>query len=375
LLNMSLPINPQSKLVAQVSSALGQAAAELQSAGPSVASAISKAGLDDKIASLSGGIGSGLNGATSALKDAAGSLGDLGGAAGAFGDIASVASSAVGYSPLSGLASVAGSISNIGADISGSLNKLTGGNLAGGLMDLAGAISKGAGVLNNILSLKRGANLPAGAELFEQRGQAIKLNPGARDDWRVRISCDWSLFNSPLFNRLQETGGVVWPYLPQISFSSKANYNAVESVHSNYPFYAYKNSVVDDITISGDFSAENSLDAAYWIAATMFFKTATKMFFGQGENAGNPPIICQLNGYGASMFNNVPVVVKSFQVDLPDDVNYIKCDVWGTNTWVPIMSNISVTVTPVYNRRDLRQFSLEKFGRGQMVAPSGVGYI
>lgn len=374
---MALPINPQSKLVAQVSSALGQTAAELESAGPSIASAISKTNLDDKIASLSGGLGSGLNGATAGLKDAAGSLGDLGGAAaGAFGDVSSVATSAVGNGPLSGLASVAGSISNIGADISGSLNKLTGGNLAGGLMDLAGAISKSAGVLNNILSLKRGANLPAGAELFEQRGQAIKLNPGSRDDWRVRISCDWTVFNSPLFKRLEETGGVVWPYLPQISFSTKANYNdSGKTIHNNYPFYAYQNSQVDDITIQGDFSSENEVDAAYWIAATTFFRTATKMFFGQGENAGNPPIICQLNGYGASMFNNVPVIIKSFQVDLPDDVNYIKCDSWGTNTWVPIMSNISVTVAPVYNRRNLRQFSLEKFGRGQMISPSGVGYI
>lgn len=365
---MSLPINPQSKLVAQVSSALGQAAAEVQSAGPSIASAVSKAGLDSKIASLSGGIGSGLNGATAGLKDFAGSLGDFGG-------VGDVISSVTGNNALSNLASAAGSISNLGADIQGSLNKLTGGSLAGGLMDLAGAISKGAGILNNILSLKRGANLPAGAELFEQRGQAIKLNPGARDDWRVRISCDWSIFNSPLFKRLQETGGVVWPYLPQISFSTKANYNAADSVHNNYPFYAYKNSIVDDITISGEFSSENELDAAYWIAATTFFRTATKMFFGQGENAGNPPIICQLNGYGASMFNNVPVIVKSFQVDLPEDVNYIKCDVWGTNTWVPIMSSISVTVAPVYNRRNLRQFSLEKFGQGQMVSPSGVGYI
>ena len=373
---MSLPINPQSKLVTQLSSALGQAAAELQSAGPSVASALSKANLDNKIASLSGGVGTALNGATAAAKDAAGSLGDLGGiATGAFNDVASVANSAVGDGPLSGLASVAGSISNIGADISGSLNKLTGGNLAGGLADLAGAISKSAGVLNNILSLKRGANLPAGAELFEQQGQAIKLNPGSRDDWRVRISCDWSIFNSPLFNRLEETGGVVWPYIPQVTLGTKANYSTAESTHNNYPFYAYKNSMVDDITISGDFSAENTLDAAYWIAATTFFRTATKMFFGQGENAGNPPIICQLNGYGGSMFNNIPVIVKSFSVDLADDVNYIKCDVWGTNTWVPIMSNITVQVAPIYNRRNLRQFSLEKFGRGQMVAPSGVGYL
>ena len=365
---MSLPINPQSKLVSSLSSALGQASADVSAAVPSISNALSKASLDSKINSLAGGIGSGLNGATAGLKDAAGSLGDLAG-------FADVAQSVTGNNAISNLATLAGNTSNVAADIAGSLNKLTGGSLAGGLLDLAGAISKGAGILNNILSLKRGANLPAGAELFEQRGQAIKLNPGSRDDWRVRINCDWNVFNSGLFDRLRETGGVVWPYVPQITFSTKADYTANNPTHSNYPFLAYKNSQVDDITISGEFSVENTVDAVYWIAATTFFRTATKMFFGQGEYAGNPPIVCHLNGYGASVFNNVTVLFKSFSVDLTDDVNYIRCDTLGTNTWVPILSNITVSCVPVYNRRNLRQFSLEGFSTGKLVTPAGKGYL
>ena len=136
---------------------------------------------------------------------------------------------------------------------------------------------------------------------------------------------------------------------------------------------AYKNSQVDDITIAGDFSAETENDAAYWIAATTFFKTATKMFFGQGPNAGNPPIICNLSGYGASVFNNVPVIVKSFSVELKEDVNYINCNTFGTNTWVPVMSNISIVVQPIYNRERLRKFSLRDYASGKM--GTGVGFI
>jgi hypothetical protein len=67
------------------------------------------------------------------------------------------------------------------------------------------------------------------------------------------------------------------------------------------------------------------------------------------------------------------VVIKSFSVELKDDVNYIKCDTFGTNTWVPVISTISVTVTPVYNRRRLRKFSLQDYSRGK--AADGVGYI
>jgi hypothetical protein len=245
-------------------------------------------------------------------------------------------------------------------------------------MKAAGGISAAAGMLNNLLSLKRGVNIPKGAEVFATQGQAIQLQPGSKDDWRVRITCNWNIFNSAMFDRLKDTGGVVWPYLPNITVSTKAEYNAVNPVHSNYTQYNYKNSVVEDIQISGDFSCETETDAAYWIAATTFFKTATKMFFGQGDNAGNPPIVCNLTGYGASVFDRTPIIIKSFSVDLKDDVNYILCDTYGTRTWVPVLSTISVTVAPVYSREMLRKFDIQDYARGRLAEANGegnVGYI
>lgn len=377
---MPLSINPLATLVANVSSSISQATNEAQSQIAGGVSSLSKLGLDSKISQLSGGIGSGLNGLTGSisggLASAQGLIGQAGDAlnASGMGGIAGSIQSQVGGA-INTLQSVAGSTSNITADISGSLNKLTGGNLAGGLMGLAGSISKAAGMLNNILSLKRGANLPSGAEAFIKQGTAIKLAPGAKNDWRVRVTCQWNIFNSPLFSLLENTGGVVWPYSPNITVSTKAEYNSISPIHSNYQIHSYKSSMVDDIQISGEFTCETETDAAYWIAATTFFKTATKMFFGQGEYAGNPPLVCNLTGYGSSIFDKVPVIVKSFSVDLKDDVNYIRCNTFGTNTWVPVISTVSVTLTPVYNRQRMRQFSLQDYSRGKTADPSGVGYI
>jgi hypothetical protein len=326
-----------------------------------------KDNLDKKSAALSGNIGSGLNGMSG------GSRFDGNSAMG----INNVVQTRTG-GKIDTLRSVAGSTSNIAADISGSINKLTGGNLAGGLMKAAGSISAAAGMLNNLLSLKRGANIPKGAEVFATQGQAIQLQPGSKDDWRIRITCNWDIFNSLMFDRLKDTGGVVWPYLPNITLSTKAEYNAVNTVHSNYTQYNYKNSVVEDIQISGEFSCETETDAAYWIAATTFFKTATKMFFGQGDNAGNPPLVCNLTGYGASVFDRTPIIIKSFSVDLKDDVNYILCDIYQTRTWVPVLSTISVTVAPVYSREMLRKFDIQDYARGRLAEANGegnVGYI
>jgi hypothetical protein len=385
---MPLSINPIAQLVASVSEGITKATNEAQASLPNVTDSLSKFNLDSKINALSGGIGSGLNGLSGSLKTGLNNVSDLAGSAA--GQLSAFGNSLPGATALGGignsitstisgglnsLQSVAGSTSNLTADISGTLNKLTGGNLAGGLQSLAGTISSAAGMLNNILSLKRGANLPSGAEAFIRQGTAIKLSPGAKNDWRVRITCQWNIFNSPLFSLLENTGGVVWPYLPNITVSTKANYTSVDPTHGNYSFQTYKNSAVDDIQISGEFSCETETDAAYWIAATTFFKTATKMFFGQGEFAGNPPLVCNLTGYGASVFDKVPVVIKSFSVDLKDDVNYVRCNSFGTNTWVPVMSTITVTVSPVYNRQRLRKFNLQDYAKGKTADPNGVGYL
>jgi hypothetical protein len=362
----SNPVAPFSQLVAGISESISQATNEGQAALQDASSVLGKAKLDDKISDLSGGVKSGLS-------QLAGDIKNFG--ASALGGNNSI-QSAVGGA-VDKLRTVAGSTSNIASDISGSINKLTGGNLAGGLLKAAGSISGAAGMLNNILSLKRGINIPKGAQVFAPQGQAIQLKAGNKDDWRVRITCQWDTFNSPLFAVLQQTGGVVWPYLPSITVSTKAEYNTIPITHANYSQYSYKNSVVDDISISGEFSCETATDGAYWIAATTFFKTATKMFFGQGNLAGNPPIICNLTGYGSHVFDKVPVIIKSFSVDFKDDVNYIKCDPFknGKYTWVPALSTITVSVAPVYSRQGLRKFNLQDYAAGKMSGEGQVGYI
>jgi len=362
----SNPTAPFSQLVAGISESISQATNEGQAALQDASSMMEKVKLDEIASDLYAGAKSGLN-------QLAGDAKNFG--AGAMGGNLTV-NSVVGGA-VDKLRSVAGSTSNIAADISGSINKLTGGNLAGGLLKAAGSISGAAGMLNNILSLKRGINIPKGAQAFMPQGQAIQLSASAKDDWRVRITCEWSTFNSPLFAVLQQTGGVVWPYMPSITVSTKAEYNTIPITHANYSQYSYKNSVVDDISISGEFSCETKADAAYWIAATTFFKTATKMFFGQGELAGNPPIICNLTGYGSHVFDKVPVIIKSFSVDFKDDVNYIQCDPFNNQkyTWVPILSTITVVVAPVYSRQGLRKFSLQDYAKGMMSGDKQVGYI
>ena len=376
--------NPLASLVAAVSEQVSAAAAAAPGAIADAAGKFDslKSNLDATVSQLSGGIGTGLNGFTAAAGDLANDArGALAGATGALGGVGStiqsLASNATGAlaGAAGALGGVAGGLSNAGAAIGASLDKLglASGGLGGGIASLAKSVSSAAGMVNNLLSMARGKNLPSGAELFSKEGSFVKLESGSASDWRVKLNANFGLFGSA-FSRLSSTGGFVWPYLPSITVSSKANYAQIETVHSNQPFQAYKSSQIDDIQISGEFSVENELDAEYWIQGTTFLKTATRMFFGTGPNVGNPPIVCNLTGYGARVFAGVPVIVKSFSVDFKDDVAYIKHSLNGAPpTWVPAMSTISVTVSPIYNRTRLRQFNLTEYANGNIVA--GQGFI
>lgn len=367
---MSLSINPLAKLVSSVSQQVSAAADAASGAMNGEQFASLKQNVNETVSQLSGGIGSGLNGMTAAANSLAA---DVGGALGGVGNpIQSLASNAQGA--LGNLADAVGSISNVASNIGASLDKLglASGGLGSGLAKLAGSVSSAAGMVNNLLSMARGKNLPSGAELFSAQGSFVELKPGSENDWRVKVNCNFGLFGNA-FNRLSETGGFVFPYLPNITVSTKANYTQIDPIHNLQPYYAYKNSQVDDISISGEFSVETELDAEYWIQGTTFFKTATRMFYGTGENVGNPPVICQLSGYGARVFNGVPVIVKSFSVDLKEDVNYMKYSKGSAPTWVPTNSNITIVLAPIYNRTRLRQFSLKDYANGNVVA--GAGFV
>lgn len=216
-------------------------------------------------------------------------------------------------------------------------------------------------------------------------------------DWRVRLSVPnlEGFSDSKVLKPLRDVGGLIFPYTPTIQLSHTANYNDVPVTHQNYQFIAYENSRADTITVSGPFNVEDGAQALYWVAALHFLRSVTKMFAGTDADAGNPPPILKFNAYGEYVFNNLPVVVRSFNIDLPQDADYIPADdsVLGAlagsfggaiggaigsallgsakTSRVPTKSTLTVQLQPVYSREAARQFSLTKFVSGGYVKTGG----
>jgi hypothetical protein len=61
----------------------------------------------------------------------------------------------------------------------------------------------------------------------------------------------------------------------------KANYQPYDLTHSNYRGYFYKNSAIDAINLRGTFTAQDTTEANYLLAVIHFFRSVTKMFYGQ----------------------------------------------------------------------------------------------
>jgi len=252
-------------------------------------------------------------------------------------------------------------------------------------------------------------------------------------DWRVKLSLAKGskyLYNaatsSDILWPLQYTDGVVFPYTPTIQTAYRANYDPADLTHSNYKMFFYRNSNVDDISISCDFTAQDNAEANYLLAVIHFFKSATKMFYGQdgikgGVSAGTPPPLVYLSGYGQYQFNNHPMLISSFTYSLPNDVDYIRASfntsaslssgnapkasynpgidyvknrlfgsklnpggapsqptfnlsTIGETTYVPTKIQLSINCLPVVTRNDIsNNFSLADYATGKLLLGNNRG--
>jgi len=299
---------------------------------------------------------------------------------------------------------------------------------------------------NAVITPGTGTNPVANVDVTGPKGVVAPAAPAAPavtaakdtrapDDWRVRLSlaskADY-LYNiatpADILYPLRDTNGVIFPYTPQISSSYRANYDPAELTHSNYRMQFYKNSSVDDITITADFTAQDTKEANYLLAVIHFFKSATKMFYGQDSNPrpGTPPPLVYLTGFGAFQFDKHPLAVTNFTYNLPNEVDYIRANATksyggasivslagasgkastaskirtainglkpgatpaaptftnlGTKdaTYVPTKIQLTISLVPIVTRRDIsKNFSFKDYATGKLLRstrPGGGGGI
>jgi len=280
----------------------------------------------------------------------------------------------------------------------------------------------------------QGITAPKAETAGAATAQDNSKSPG---DWRVRLSLAPGanyLYKATgaegIMLPLKDTDGVIFPYTPNIQVSYAAHYDPAELTHSNYKIFQYKNSSVDSITITCEFTAQDTAEANYLLAVIHFFKSVTKMFYGKDGNPmrGTPPPLCYLTGMGQFQFDQHPLAITGFNYTLPTDVDYIRANSTGTtvaggatptggdggypdavsrrvaaaalqtgggpkppnfnfnaatntqSTYVPTKMQISITAVPIVSRADIsKEFSLKEYATGALLQgskrPGGGGGI
>lgn len=230
-------------------------------------------------------------------------------------------------------------------------------------------------------------------------------------DWRVRLALASGanyLYKSPdapgILSPLLATDGVVFPYTPTVNISYMANYDGVLPTHTNYRIQQYMNSSVESITVTADFTAQDTFEANYLLASIHFFKSMTKMFYGQDQDPtnGTPPPLGYFYGLGAFQLDKHPVVITNFGYNLPNNVDYIRATTSETDnkdtfnliggqlkpggdrpratfadtgdqaiTYVPTKITLTITCVPVISRNQIsNNFSLKDYATGKLLRGS-----
>lgn len=285
----------------------------------------------------------------------------------------------------------------------------------------------GGGFVEPATQASADASRAAAANVRKQAELQRQLQQAAQADWRVKLSLAPQsnyLYNDPELQKdgilypLSITSGVIFPYMPTISTSYSATYNSYDLTHSNYRGYFYQGSHVNEVSVNATFTAQDTQEANYLLAVIHFFRSITKMFYGQDAvNRGAPPPLVFLTGLGEYQFAKHPCVVTNFEYSLPNDVDYIRARVTsinGTNllskrdrqtiptnpissalsrlsqigqpkgginippapptlgqtspTYVPTRLDMTLSLLPMQTRDQVsKQFSLQKFANGNLL--------
>jgi hypothetical protein len=179
---------------------------------------------------------------------------------------------------------------------------------------------------------------------------------------------------SNLLGPLQLTGGVLFPYTPTIGFEQAVDYTQTDMIQTNLTYEVYRRTPSVTINIQGKFTVQNHIEGQYAIAAIHFFRVASKMYFGTlaGANAGLPPPILVLNGYGTYMFKNLNCVLKSHSFSYAENMDTVSVQVDGGTVRLPAMFDLNVTLVVQQTPQAMRtQFNLDAFRTGALMQTGG----
>ena len=200
-----------------------------------------------------------------------------------------------------------------------------------------------------------------------QTDRRIKLRP--------KVGVSTYIKTSPILSPLATTNGLIFPSDLRIGVNNRAVYGEQHTTHMNQDFRYYTNTPAMQFDITGTFTAQNSQEAAYMLAAFHFLSLMTKMHTGNNSSTdpsiGLPPPVLLLSGLGAYNFNDLPVIMTSSNYTFDPSVDLVSVSVNGVINDVPSLCAITVSVVVQNTPAKLRTFDWNSFASGKLLSSGG----
>ncbi len=151
---------------------------------------------------------------------------------------------------------------------------------------------------------------------------------------------------------------------PTLAESRAARYTTETILHAPEGFNSFEGTDQRTFEISGKFFSRNTKDI---VTNNQVLQVVRSLVMPDYNNTGAPPTPVELHAYGAQNIHALPCLVRSYNMTYPNDVDYVVSDDGPVQVTMPIVFELSISLTEQHSIAQLRKFDLGDFRSGKMV--------
>jgi hypothetical protein len=159
---------------------------------------------------------------------------------------------------------------------------------------------------------------------------------------------------------LAATNGVLFPYRPSLTIGTRNYWGTTEPKQSLYGFPVPDRHEIAITITDAQMSAQSVEEADYIYASIQFFRAAMKPAFGSEGSVplGAPAPTIEMTAIGPHMIQSVGVILRDFDLQLMNDVDYIPTSSGAT---VPSVVVFTLGLMISLSASKMRSFNLDEF--------------
>ena len=164
---------------------------------------------------------------------------------------------------------------------------------------------------------------------------------------------------------------VIFTVMPHISESRTAQYDSFTPLHHPGQILKYKGTDSRSWSVQAQLISRTPLEASINLSYINIIRAWTMPYYGTGTDSsspellGAPPPILTLTAYGDKMIGPVKCVLKSYNWDFPNDVDYIQTFDANPQPF-PVILSVTLSLEESWSPAEYSGFDINEYRAGNM---------